>query len=526
MSYFNSCVCMMDSPLHAKVGEGLHHHFRDHLQLVSSAGSINSGTIISNSSSMTTLGSSLSATTSNGIVNTNQANSLTNDVIKTGHFKIKKRKNYKERFCVLRCESSDGPARFEYYESEKKFRHNSAPKLSIILTDCFHICRKYGSLNNNDHLLCFFTKDDCITIAFDDDKKLSEWLQALNDMNNFKLKEKNAKYERVWQITISKNKNPDRENLAGVHRLCLTNNKKLHLVSVDSSENEPKIHEIALSCVRRLGHSKKYFQLELGRFASIGAGRIIMLTDEETTSRDMHEAILNKIEHTSSCNDSEPRSMRSDASRPRSLSTSEGFRPTSTRRTSREVILPSSNSIIGSTSSVISTTSTSTTPSTPITLVSLHNSLASPGPAYSTILSSIRGRCDSLPSNYRNTITNPKSTAAITVQDGSYLPMAPISKQNHGEVAKNNFVSSPITAASTTISTVQSLKESTVSTSAITVNTCSNVQKTSQTSATALTTTTTPAAAAVSTANCDKKSQEIVKDEQNEVCFVMTLCYY
>ncbi|XP_074597533.1 insulin receptor substrate 1 chico [Brevipalpus obovatus] len=232
---------------------------------------------------------------------TNNSVHQQDDIVKTGHFKAKRSQSYKERFCVLRRESLIGPARFEYYKYEQRFKNNLPPKLSIILSHCFNVSPKYSSSSKTDqHLLCFYTREDYITIAFNDDKQLNEWLQAILDLVKYDSLINQAKYERVWQVVISRKRNMDREKLAGVYRICLTHDKNLNLVKVDPSLDKPVIHELPLSCVRRLGHSRKYFQLELGRGATIGAGDLCMTTDDDATARDMHEAILRKIDRPSS----------------------------------------------------------------------------------------------------------------------------------------------------------------------------------------------------------------------------------
>lgn len=48
-------------------------------------------------------------------------------VVKIGY--LKKNKSMRKKFFVLREETAhSGPARLEYYESEKKWRNNASPK--------------------------------------------------------------------------------------------------------------------------------------------------------------------------------------------------------------------------------------------------------------------------------------------------------------------------------------------------------------------------------------------------------------
>ncbi|XP_053213183.1 insulin receptor substrate 1-like [Panonychus citri] len=244
-------------------------------------------------------------------------------ILKACLLKYKRTKSIKERFFVLHSptpisaattttitsltspisstifpsngsENGKPPARLEYYESERKFRSGSPCKASIILKDCFNISRKHGT-KETDHIMFIFTKEDCYTFYFDDERNLLDWFTLLIELTEIHLK--SSRYQRVWQVTLPKNQNTERENLTGTYRLCLTNDKKLHLVKVAPNELEPILHELPLSCVRRFSHNKKYFIVELGRGAAIGAGNLCMLTDDGATTHDIHESILRVIDY-------------------------------------------------------------------------------------------------------------------------------------------------------------------------------------------------------------------------------------
>ena len=83
----------------------------------------------------------------------------------------------RKKFFVLRCESSTGPARLEYFDSEKKFRIGSLSKRTIDLKTCFNINKKSDS--KHKHAIALYTRDDCFPIVADDENALNEWLQAL-----------------------------------------------------------------------------------------------------------------------------------------------------------------------------------------------------------------------------------------------------------------------------------------------------------------------------------------------------------
>ncbi|KAF2979236.1 hypothetical protein EK904_004261 [Melospiza melodia maxima] len=86
------------------------------------------------------------------------------DVRKVGY--LRKPKSMHKRFFVLRAASESGPARLEYFENEKKWRHKSgAPKRSIPLESCFNINKRADS--KNKHLVALYTKDEHFAIAAD-----------------------------------------------------------------------------------------------------------------------------------------------------------------------------------------------------------------------------------------------------------------------------------------------------------------------------------------------------------------------
>lgn len=331
-------------------------------------------------------------------------------ILKAGLLRCKRTKTIKERYFIILSDPVDpNTGRLEYYESEKKFRHGSPYKASIILKDCFNISRKHGT-KEEDHMIFIFTKEECYTLYFDDEILFKEWLTLLIKLTEPHVN--SSRYERVWQVTIPKNQNSERENLIGTYRLCLTNDKKLHLVKVAPNDPEPVLHELPLSCVRRFSHNKKYFIVELGRGAALGAGNLCMLTDDGATTHDMHESILRIIDYQPSFlsngvstngslqNLRTPIHHSETSLRPRSASTSECCRPItfSGRRISRENTIGGSsfpqNIPIGTAAASGNNCSGHSSGQS-----SQSHSLTSPSSYYATV--SIRERCDSLPSNCR-----------------------------------------------------------------------------------------------------------------------------
>jgi len=88
----------------------------------------------------------------------------------------------KKKLFVLREESSSGPARLEYFDSEKKFKTGVSPKRCIVLKNCFSINAKSDARHRHAVVLC--TKDDCFGVAFDTDADCQEWLSLMLDLRS------------------------------------------------------------------------------------------------------------------------------------------------------------------------------------------------------------------------------------------------------------------------------------------------------------------------------------------------------
>lgn len=90
----------------------------------------------------------------------------------------------KKKYFILRGSSESGPARLEYYDSEKKFRIGStmSAKRSIVLATCFNINRKVDA--KNKHCIALYTRDDCFTIVVEDESQLNEWLELMLELQS------------------------------------------------------------------------------------------------------------------------------------------------------------------------------------------------------------------------------------------------------------------------------------------------------------------------------------------------------
>uniref|UniRef100_A0A8C0F301 Insulin receptor substrate 1 n=1 Tax=Bubo bubo TaxID=30461 RepID=A0A8C0F301_BUBBB len=186
------------------------------------------------------------------------------DVRKVGY--LRKPKSMHKRFFVLRAASESGPARLEYYENEKKWRHKSgAPKRSIPLESCFNINKRADS--KNKHLVALYTKDEHFAIAADSEPEQESWYQALLQF-----------YGEV----------APGPNLIGIYRLCLTN-KTISFVKLNS---DAAAVVLQLLNIRRCGHSENFFFIEVGRSAVTGPGEFWMQVDDSVVAQNMHETIL------------------------------------------------------------------------------------------------------------------------------------------------------------------------------------------------------------------------------------------
>lgn len=187
------------------------------------------------------------------------------DVRKVGY--LRKPKSMHKRFFVLRAASESGPARLEYYENEKKWRHKSgAPKRSIPLESCFNINKRADS--KNKHLVALYTKDEHFAIAADNEPEQESWYQALLQLHNrakghhhlhhhhhhhhsdvtfggssvglgeagedsYGEVAPGPAFKEVWQVILKPKGLGQTKNLIGIYRLCLTN-KTISFVKLNS----------------------------------------------------------------------------------------------------------------------------------------------------------------------------------------------------------------------------------------------------------------------------------------------------
>ncbi|ELU11550.1 hypothetical protein CAPTEDRAFT_141845, partial [Capitella teleta] len=196
----------------------------------------------------------------------------------------------KKKYFVLRENTALGPARLEYYDSEKKFKAGALPKRSVTLSSCFSINNKCDARHR--YTLALFTKDSCLTMVCDSEEEQQAWLQSMLDLRNLSADEDNSPvplFDRIWPVTVKdKGVGSGRHLVPGQYRLCLTNTS-LGLVRLN--HEEPDI-TFQLDSIRRCGNKDKFFFMELGRGCKTGEGELWLQVEDEIIALNMHDNIL------------------------------------------------------------------------------------------------------------------------------------------------------------------------------------------------------------------------------------------
>ncbi|KAL8181099.1 UNVERIFIED_CONTAM: hypothetical protein K2H54_047400 [Gekko kuhli] len=263
--------------------------------------------------------------------------SLGDDVRKCGY--LRKQKHGHKRYFVLRAESHLGPARLEYYDSEKKFKSSlraagagnvalccPPPKRVIPLYQCFTVSRRADA--KHKHIIALYTKDEYFAMVAENEAEQEGWYQAISELmsqskKGFLEQEDQADqllddddehygtalrpgtvFKEVWQVNVKPKGLGQTKNLTGVYRLCLSS-KSIHLVKLNSEV--PSVH-LQLMNIRRCGHSENFFFIEVGRSASIGPGELWMQVDDSVVAQNMHETFLETMKALKAFSEFRPRS--------------------------------------------------------------------------------------------------------------------------------------------------------------------------------------------------------------------------
>ncbi|XP_034612937.1 insulin receptor substrate 1-like isoform X1 [Trachemys scripta elegans] len=218
------------------------------------------------------------------------------DVRLCGH--LRKQKSQRRRFFVLRAPSEQGPARLEYYESEKKFRAGGArPKRSFPLASALNINKRADARHR--HLIVLYGRDGTFGVAAESPEQQEAWYCAMTELRAKGLSQPGSgaawPFREVWQVTLRPKGLGQARNLAGVHRLCLAEST-VELVQLGAPA--PCLL-LQLPSVRRCGHSENYFFLEVGRSAATGPGELWMQVEDLVVARHIHETILEAMKRLS-----------------------------------------------------------------------------------------------------------------------------------------------------------------------------------------------------------------------------------
>ncbi|KAM3857427.1 insulin receptor substrate 1-B [Diretmus argenteus] len=223
------------------------------------------------------------------------------DVRKSGY--LRKQKSMHRRYFVLRTASERGPARLEYYESEKKFRGKApVPKKALALESCFNINKRADA--KNKHMIVLYTRAESFAIAAENEEDQDEWYQAMVDLQcksktpndtgvagDYGVPNPGPAFKEVWQVKVWPKGLGQAKNLVGIYRLCLTD-KTVNFVKLNS---DAAAVVLQLMNVRRCGHSENFFFVEVGRSAVTGPGEFWMQVDDSVVAQNMHETLLESM---------------------------------------------------------------------------------------------------------------------------------------------------------------------------------------------------------------------------------------
>ncbi|XP_057710314.1 insulin receptor substrate 1-B [Corythoichthys intestinalis] len=213
---------------------------------------------------------------------------------------LRKHKSMHRRYFVLRSGSERGPARLEYYESEKKFRGKApVPKKAVLLETCFNINKRADS--KNKHMIVLYTRAESFAVAAENQADQDEWYQAMVDLQcksknptdkgaagDYGVPNPGPAFKEVWQVKVWPKGLGQAKNLVGIYRLCLTE-KTINFVKLNS---DAAAVVLQLMNVRRCGHSENFFFVEVGRSAVTGPGEFWMQVDDSVVAQNMHETLL------------------------------------------------------------------------------------------------------------------------------------------------------------------------------------------------------------------------------------------
>ncbi|KAL1139983.1 hypothetical protein AAG570_006960 [Ranatra chinensis] len=199
----------------------------------------------------------------------------------------------RKKYFVLRGDSGDtSKARLEYYDSEKKWKANHAPKRSIILKNCFNINKRTDI--KNKWVIALYTRKDCFCIVLDNEEELESWLKSLLELqlgiDGTEGEPIKPTFEHVWRVTVLDKELGGRAGILGPYHLCLTD-QTLSLVKIGTDDKLDTV-EFSLQKIRRCGSSNGFFYMEVGQCTVTGPGNLWMQTEDANIAENMKTTIL------------------------------------------------------------------------------------------------------------------------------------------------------------------------------------------------------------------------------------------
>lgn len=263
-------------------------------------------------------------------------------VIRTAFLKkLKSNKSNKKKWFVLTGTTPSNPARLEYYDNERKWKSKAAPKRSIILEKCFNINRKLDTRDSrNKFVIALYTLDDCVSIVFDTEMELNDWLDQLLTLQqgrfgNIDGRRPMPNYEHVFTVTV-KNFTPEENNftpvnhLLGQQRLCVTTNSVMFFpVGSENSVDFPHV------CIRSFANNDRHFKMDTGRNSPTGSGSLLIDCVDKDVTHHLHETIHRAMSSSQSKELYLPRNSRNRShslSENQRLGNSQNFPPKSLPR--------------------------------------------------------------------------------------------------------------------------------------------------------------------------------------------------
>ncbi|EDV23509.1 uncharacterized protein TRIADDRAFT_27870 [Trichoplax adhaerens] len=203
------------------------------------------------------------------------------DIRKRGY--LKKVKNSRERYYVLRYESNSGPSRIECYHNEKKFNRNALPRRVIRLADCWKIIKMANS--KYPYTMSFYTQEYCYSLYTKAREELESWLIAIDEVKHSD-SQNSRDNQDCWQVTVIDRDVAKSKQLAGAYSLQMLPSE-MKLTRLGSSDTtDPLV--LKYLYIRRCGHAGQFFFVENGHSACTGPGKLWMQVDDQIIAERIH----------------------------------------------------------------------------------------------------------------------------------------------------------------------------------------------------------------------------------------------